>query len=93
MFQFSGFAPRIATGTTPSTWWVAPFGNQRIYRIFAPPRCLSQLVTSFFASESQGIHHALLFTFLSITILLTFLFQHVKELLEVLGARCTVQGV
>ena len=65
MFQFSGFAPRITTGTTSSSWWVAPFGNQRIYRIFAPPRCLSQLVTSFIASESQGIHHALLFTFLS----------------------------
>ena len=74
MFQFSGFAPRITTGTTSSLQWVAPFGNQRIYRIFAPPRCLSQLVTSFFASESQGIHHALLFTFLSNQILLTFTF-------------------
>ena len=73
MFQFSGFAPRIATGTRPSAWWVAPFGNQRIYRIFAPPRRLSQLVTSFFASESQGIHHALLFTFLSNQILLTLI--------------------
>jgi hypothetical protein len=31
--------------------------------IFAPPRGLSQLVTSFFASESQGIHHAPFFTF------------------------------
>ena len=29
-----------------------------MYRIFAPPRSLSQLVTSFVASESQGIHHA-----------------------------------
>ena len=76
MFQFSGFAPRIATGTRPSAWWVAPFGNQRIYRIFAPPRRLSQLVTSFFASESQGIHHALLFTFLSNQILLTFTFLY-----------------
>jgi hypothetical protein len=83
MFQFSGFAPRITTGTRSSSWWVAPFGNQRIYRIFAPPRCLSQLVTSFIASESQGIHHALLFTFLSNQILLTFmLFQYVKELYE-----------
>jgi hypothetical protein len=30
-------------------------------RSFAPPRSLSQLVTSFFASESQGIHHTPLF--------------------------------
>ena len=29
---------------------VPPFGNPRIYRIFAPPRGLSQLVTSFFGS-------------------------------------------
>ena len=32
-------------------------------RLFAPPRSLSQLITSFFASESQGIPHALLVTF------------------------------
>ena len=29
---------------------VPPFGNPRILRIFAPPRGLSQLVTSFFGS-------------------------------------------
>ena len=29
---------------------VPPFGNPRIYRIFAPPRSLSQLVTSFVGS-------------------------------------------
>ena len=28
------------------------------YRLFAPPRGFSQLITSFFASESQGIPHA-----------------------------------
>ena len=33
-------------------------------RLFAPPRSLSQLVTSFIASESQGIRHTLLITFL-----------------------------
>ena len=32
-------------------------------RLFAPPRSLSQLVTSFIASESQGIRHTLLITF------------------------------
>ena len=35
-------------------------------RLFAPPRSLSQLVTSFIASESQGIHHTPLDTFLRI---------------------------
>ena len=56
MFQFPGFAPCYA-------WWpasagrVAPFGNLRVWRVFAPRRSLSQLVTSFFASESQGILH------------------------------------
>jgi hypothetical protein len=47
----------------PSTGRVSPFGNLRIERIFAPPRSLSQLITSFIASESQGIHHTLLITF------------------------------
>ena len=32
--------------------------------LFAPPRDLSQLITSFIASESQGIRHAPFFTFL-----------------------------
>ena len=31
--------------------------------IFAPPRSFSQLITSFFASESLGILHTPLFTF------------------------------
>ena len=49
MFQFPGFAPvsdRYPCG------WVAPFGNPRVVRVFAPYRGLSQLVTSFFASKS-----------------------------------------
>ncbi len=33
--------------------------------IFAPPRSLSQLITSFVASETQGIRHAPLLTFFS----------------------------
>ena len=37
---------------------VPPFGNPRIYRIFAPPRGLSQLVTSFVGSWCQGLPHA-----------------------------------
>ena len=61
-------------------------------RLFAPPRSLSQLITSFIASESQGIHHTPLITFLmlylqlNITIIIpacqrTF-FQYVKELIN-----------
>ena len=34
-------------------------------KLFAPPRNLSQLVTSFIASESQGIHHTPFDTFVS----------------------------
>ena len=34
--------------------------------VFAPPRGLSQLITSFFASESQGILHVPLSPFLRV---------------------------
>ena len=40
---------------------VSPFGNLRILRLFAPPRSLSQLVTSFIGSQCQGILHMLFF--------------------------------
>ena len=36
--------------------WVPPFGNLRVYRICAPYRSLSQLITSFVGSQCQGIH-------------------------------------
>ena len=36
--------------------------------LFAPTRCLSQLITSFIASESQGIRHAPLLTFFLLVI-------------------------
>ena len=39
---------------------VSPFGNPRILRLFAPPRGLSQLITSFFGSQCQGIPLVLL---------------------------------
>ena len=38
--------------------------------IFAPPRSLSQLITSFIASESQGIRHAPLLSF--------FIIEHLR---------------
>ena len=46
---------------TPSVYWVVPFGNLRIYHSCAVPRSLSQLTTSFIASQTLGIHHAPLF--------------------------------
>ena len=60
-FSSSGLPPFRITGIPAG--WVAPFGNPRIKRLFAPPRGLSQLITSFVASESQGIPRALLVTY------------------------------
>ena len=56
MFQFPGFAPRMARcrEVVPAG---CPIRKSAYHRIFAPPRGLSQLVTSFIASESQGILH------------------------------------
>ena len=71
MFQFSGFAPRLAA------WWCnfitpgCPIRTSADRFVFADPRSFSQLITSFFASESLGIPHTLLFT--SINTLRTYL--------------------
>ena len=76
MFQFPRFAPSI-DGNMSSTCWVAPFGNLRIkgrlhlpeaYRSLprpsSPPRAkASTVTTSFFASQSQGIHRSLFSSF------------------------------
>ena len=51
---------------------VSTFGNLRIYRLFAAPRSLSQLVTSFFGSWCQGIHLMLLFAWTSFSRSITF---------------------
>ena len=40
-----------------------PIRKSSDQRLFAPSRSLSQLITSFIASESQGIRHAPFFTF------------------------------
>ena len=62
MFQFPGFAlpafQQVISRTAPG--WVAPFRIPADRKLFAPPRRFSQLVTSFFASESLGILHTLL---------------------------------
>ena len=63
MFQFPGFAPRMARcrEVVPAG---CPIRKSAYHRIFAPTRGLSQLVTSFVASESQGILHVPLSPFL-----------------------------
>ena len=62
MFQFPALASRIAG------WYLfkvpgCPIRKSADQRSFAPTRSLSQLITSFIASESQGIRHAPLLTF------------------------------
>ena len=56
MFQFPGLAS-CSAGCRSRLRRVAPFGHPRVERVFAPHRGFSQLVTSFFASESLGILH------------------------------------
>jgi hypothetical protein len=83
------------SSTVSSIRWVVPFGNAGIYRLCAAPPALSQLTTSFVASQTQGIHHVPLFAlkifkFLNSVILLSLrfllgllpilIFQYVKEL-------------
>ena len=65
MFQFPAFASLYRDNTL--RYWVAPFGYPGVNRLFAPNPGFSQLVTSFFASESPGIHRLPLFAcFISI---------------------------
>ena len=61
MFQFPAFAP--TWWVTTSLWPGCPIRKSTDQWLFAHPLSLSQLITSFFASESQGIPHALLVTF------------------------------
>lgn len=47
--------------------------------VCANSRSLSQLITSFFASQSQGIHHTLFIRFF-ISLLIVLYIMYVKEL-------------
>ena len=60
MFQFPGLAWCI----TISLLMGSPIRKSTDQGLFAPPRSLSQLITSFIASESQGIPHTPFVTFL-----------------------------
>ena len=74
MFQFTGFAP-IAR------WYVfnisgCPIRISADQFICANPRSFSQLITSFIASESLGIHHTPLFSFLCFLLFILVLYVH-----------------
>ena len=46
----------------PQKWWVSPFGNPRFTVYLQTPRGLSHAITSFIASDCQGIHRVRLVT-------------------------------
>jgi hypothetical protein len=60
MFQFPGFA-HLSMHHAFSMMG-CPIRKSTDHVLFANPRSLSQLITSFFASESLGIPHTPLFT-------------------------------
>ena len=62
MFQFPAFALHKKMEYRSFQTVGCPIRRLTYQRIFAPTRHFSQLITSFFASVSQGIHHAPLFT-------------------------------
>ena len=62
MFQFPALASCQA-GWHSFRMSGCPIRKSSDQRLFAPARSLSQLITSFIASESQGIRHAPLLTF------------------------------
>ena len=74
MFQFTGFAPI-------TRWYVfnisgCPIRISTDQFICANPRSFSQLITSFIASESLGIHHTPLFSFLCFLLFIIVLNVH-----------------
>ena len=66
MFQFPAFAYRLAVYQLALMG--CPIRKSAGHRIFAPYRSFSQLITSFFASESLGIRHTPFFTFFAVPV-------------------------
>ena len=70
VFSSCGYLDVSVPRVRPTSWWHpfrvpgSPIRTPPDLRPFAPPRSFSQLVTSFFASESLGIPRALLLDFL-----------------------------
>ena len=85
MFQFGGLTSDIIGYSIARVGCpIRIFADQRL---FAPPRNFSQLITSFFVSESQGILRTPLLTFfyllyLQVNLVFTSIYfsQYVKEL-------------
>jgi hypothetical protein len=88
MFQFPGFASRNTSGYHTFNVMGCPIRKSWDNRLFAPPPSLSQLVTSFFASESLGIHRTPLFTFFIYRVSINNFYQYVKELFR-LNRNCS----
>ena len=82
MFQFPAFAPRTMAGYQVFNLVGCPIRISPDQWLFAPPRSFSQLITSFFASESQGIHPAPLITFLFSFVCTRFVLFYLEELLR-----------
>ena len=84
MFQFPAYAS-VNTDTWSSIKWVVPFGDPGIKGYLHLTPGLSQLITSFIASESLGIHRSPFFAFLfalnytsSFALLYSYLITSVK---------------
>ena len=63
MFQFSAFAPGLNLGCRTFSTAGCPIRKSADQFVCADTRSLSQLITSFFASESLGILRVPLLTF------------------------------
>ena len=70
MFQFGGFAS--IAGYLVFNQVGCPIQTFADHWLFAPPHNFSQLITSFFASESLGILHAPLLTFFLHVVIVLF---------------------
>ena len=91
MFQFPAFAYL-------TVWYVfnipgCPIRKSADRRLFAPTRSLSQLITSFIASESPGIHHTPLFIYSNSTNL-AFSRDHILMFISIIFAHyCFVEFI
>ena len=54
--------PMYSVWDTGLCQWVSPFGHPRLKRVLLPHLGLSQVTTSFIASDCQGIHRVRLVT-------------------------------
>ena len=82
MFQFSGLTSDIIGYSIARVG--CPIRILTDQRLFAPPRYFSQLITSFFVSESQGILRTPLLTFfyllyLQVNLVILFIFPNMSK--------------